>query len=306
MKIFLTGGTGVLGRPTIPRLVAAGHEVTAIARGADKAAQVRAAGATPVEVDLFEPNALKDATAGHDAILHLATKIPPVSKAARNASWDENNRIRIEGTRNLVDAALANGVRLLVKESIAFMYADSGDAWLDEDSPVDVPPLIEPTIEGEQIALAFAGDGRRSVVLRFGFFHAAGSAHTENFLKMGRMRIAPVLGSPDGYQSIIHVDDAADAVVAALPPTVASGIYNVVDDEPFTRRRYSDVFGAALGKKLHMPPKVLAKAGGSKVDYLARSLRVSNARFKQASGWAPAHPTAAETWKAILSEHADG
>jgi nucleoside-diphosphate-sugar epimerase len=292
----------VLGRPTIPKLIAAGHQVTALARGPEKAAQVQAAGATPVDVDLFEPNGLNAATAGHDAVLHLATKIPPVSKAARTSSWDENNRIRTEGTRNLVDAALANGVGLLVKESIAFTYADGGDAWLDEESPVDVSRLIEPTIEGEQIALAFAGDGRRAVVLRFGFFHAAGAAHTDNFLKMARMRVAPVLGSPDGYQSIIHVDDAADAVVAALQPAVMSGIYNVVDDEPLTRRRYSDALGAALGgKKLHMPPKVLAKVGGSKADYLARSQRVSNAKFKQASGWAPAHPTAAETWEAIVS-----
>ena len=300
MKLFVTGGTGVLGRPTLPKLIAAGHEVTAIARGAEKAAHVRAAGATPVSVDIFDPLALKDALAGHDGVLHLATKIPPMSKAAVTSTWDENNRIRTEGTRNLVDAAVTNGLQLVVKESISFMYADAGDAWVDEDSPIDAPGLIEPTVEGERIALSFGGEGRRAVVLRFGFFHASGAAHTENFLKMARMHVAPAVGRPDAYQSIIHIDDAADAVVAVVEAPNASGIYNVVDDEPITRHDYARVLGDAIGKKLYLPPRALVKAGGKKTDYLMRSLRVSNRRLKGDTSWTPGHPNAAATWAEIL------
>jgi nucleoside-diphosphate-sugar epimerase len=300
MKVFVTGGTGVLGRSTIPKLVAAGHQVTALARGVDKAAQVRTAGATPVEVDLFDPRAVQDATRGYEGILHLATKIPTMTKAALASTWAENSRIRTEGTRNLVDAALANGARLFVKESIAFLYADGGGAWLDENSPLDAQGLMAPTIDGEAIALEFAGDGRRAVVLRFGIFHAARAAHTEAFLKLARMHVSPTLGDPAGYQPIIHVDDAADAVVAVVDDDRARGVYNVVD-EPMTRRDYTRVLGEAMGKKLHMPPRALGRAGGSKADYLTRSQRVSNRRLKEDTSWTPAHPDAAATWRSILA-----
>jgi nucleoside-diphosphate-sugar epimerase len=110
MRVFVAGATGVIGRRAVAQLIAAGHEVTGIARAPAKAAQLRRAGAVPVEVSLFDPAALTAAVAGHDAVVNLATKIPTLTQAARASAWDENNRIRIEGSRNLVDAALAAGV----------------------------------------------------------------------------------------------------------------------------------------------------------------------------------------------------
>src|SRR5437868_15346780 len=121
MRVFVAGATGVLGRRAILALVAGGHAVTAVVRSPAKAALARSLGATPVEGGLFDPDALRAAVAGHDAVCNLATHIPPLTHAAGPGAWDENTRIRSEGARNLVDAALAAGASVYVQESIAFL-----------------------------------------------------------------------------------------------------------------------------------------------------------------------------------------
>ena len=113
MRVFVAGATGVIGRRAVSALVAAGHDVTAVVRTPAKAELVRSLGATPVEVSIFDPAALRGAVAGHDAVCNLATHIPPLTRAAEPRSWDENNRIRTDGSRNLVDAALAAGATLI-------------------------------------------------------------------------------------------------------------------------------------------------------------------------------------------------
>jgi len=127
MRVFVAGATGVLGRRAVAALVGAGHDVTGVVRSPVKADLVRALGATPVEVSLFDADALRAAVAGHDAVCNLATHIPSLARAADPRSWDENNRIRTEGSRKLVDAALAAGATTYVQESIAFLYGAHGD-----------------------------------------------------------------------------------------------------------------------------------------------------------------------------------
>jgi nucleoside-diphosphate-sugar epimerase len=190
MRCFVTGATGVIGRPLVPQLVAAGHEVVAVARGDEKAASLRAAGAEPAAVDLFDAGAVHAATAGFDAVLHLATNVPPVSKAARPSSWELHNRLRTEATANLVAAAEANGVRRFVKESITFVYPDGGDGWITEDTPPD-PVAFAPTLEGERRALAFAASPaspeRAAVVLRVALFYGGvGNPGTHHILTFPR------------------------------------------------------------------------------------------------------------------------
>ena len=107
MRIFVAGATGVIGRRVVVQLRAAGHAVTGIARTPEKAAQLRRVGARPISVSLFDPAALRDAVVGHDAVVNLATKIPTLAQSARAQGWTENTRIRVEGSRNLVDAAIA-------------------------------------------------------------------------------------------------------------------------------------------------------------------------------------------------------
>src|SRR5215217_5307307 len=127
--VFVTGATGVLGRATIPQLLASGYTVRALSRDEANDATIRALGAEPVRGDLFDPNSLFRADAGADAVLHLATRIPPSSELRRRSAWVENDRIRAEGTMNLVNVALEGGTRVFVYPSFAFVYPDSGDAW---------------------------------------------------------------------------------------------------------------------------------------------------------------------------------
>jgi nucleoside-diphosphate-sugar epimerase len=302
MKVFLAGGTGVLGRRVLPRLVAGDHEVTAVSRSPQKAESVRAAGATPVTVDLFDPAATRDAVAGHDAVVNLTTHIPPVAKAALPGAWKENERIRTEASTNLVDAALAAGARRFVQEALAFIYVDAGEEWVDEDAPVDGGSFNQGVHTAEAQVARFTAAGGAGVVLRFGLFHASDSEQTQQALRLARRGLAMTVGPPDAYLSIIELDDAASAVVAALG--APAGVYNVVDDEPLTRREHAAALAAALGRSrpLRLPPAVAAKVGGSKTALLARSQRVRNDRFKAATGWSPASPSAREAWAKIVRE----
>src|SRR6476659_2740577 len=124
MKLFVTGATGAVGRFVVPLLVAQGHDVTAVARTEDKAKALDQAGATPARVSIFDPDQLAGAFAGHDVVLHLATAIPPTNRAWRASAWAENDRIRTQGSKAVVDAALTAGVEQIVQESITFIYPD--------------------------------------------------------------------------------------------------------------------------------------------------------------------------------------
>jgi nucleoside-diphosphate-sugar epimerase len=303
MKLFVTGATGAIGRASVPQLVAAGHEVRAVARNDTKAAALRAAGAEPVRVDLFDADAVHAAAAGSEGVVHLATHIPATRQAMRDSAWVENNRLRTDATRHLVDAAVAAGASVVVKESITFIYPDRGAEWIDEDVPVEaIGPIVEPTLEGERIIDGFTGDGRRGVVLRFGLFYGPGNPMTAESLRLARWRASRVAGKADGYMSSIHTDDAGAAVSAALD--APAGIYNVADDEPLTRRAYLDAFSHAFGlPKLRVTPEwVVKRLAGKAAAVLCASQRVSNRRFRGATGWAPSYPSAGAGWVAVAAE----
>lgn len=297
MKVFVTGATGVIGTRAVPALVAAGHEVTAVARGDAKADLVRSLGAVPVSLDLFDPAAVKDAVAGHDAVAHLATNIPPMQKAARSGAWTTNERLRREASRNLVDAAFDAGATRYVQESICFPYLDAGDAWIDEGSPIEHDGVFSGAAEAEAQAARFTAGGGAGVVLRFAQFHGPGSAHVEAFNKLARKRVNPFIGPPDAYTSFVHADDAGSAVAAAF--AAPAGIYNVGDDEPLTRREAGVAVAEALDVK---PPKTIPSAVQAAMPRtaksLTRSLRIANGRFKSATGWAPIHPSIRGSWDA--------
>ena len=131
MRVFVAGGTGVLGRRAVARLVAAGHEVTGVSRSPERDALLESLGARPVRVDLFDADAVRAAVAGSEAVVNITTKIPPLAQMARDSRGHENERIRREASGILVDAALAAGAAVFVQESLAFMYGEHGDEWID-------------------------------------------------------------------------------------------------------------------------------------------------------------------------------
>jgi nucleoside-diphosphate-sugar epimerase len=291
MRIFVAGATGVLGRRAVKRLVEAGHDVTAVARSDAKAKGIERAGATPARVDIFDADAVRDAAAGHDVVMNLATHIPPASRSTLRSAWKQNDRIRSEGARNLVDAAIAAGAQRYVQESIAFTYPDRGSDLIDEDVPLELTATnVRSVASAEGEAARFAATGGAAVTLRFGMFYGPDASHTGMQLNAARRGVSTFLGAPGGYVSLIHLDDAAGAVVAAL--AAPTGVYNVVDDDPLTRAEVDEVLAAAVGRdRLWRPPVGLAKLGGSVIRLLMRSQRVSNARLRAATSWEPAHPT---------------
>jgi nucleoside-diphosphate-sugar epimerase len=299
MKVFVTGGTGVIGAPTVARLVEAGHEVRAVSRRAEAAATLEAVGAEPVSVDLFDADAVRAAVAGSDAIAHLATNVPPMPKLLRAKGWATHNRLRTEATRHLVDAARAAGVGRIVKESITFVYADGGDSWLDESASLTPNlGLMAPALEGEQIASELAVAGGAAVVLRFGLFYGGTNRGTDEMLRLARWRASMVAGKGGAYMSSLHAHDAATAVVAALD--APSGIYNACDDEPMTRRDALDAFSTAfgVGRLRTNPAWMIRLLAGQAAPSLIASQRVSNQKLRTTTGWAPQYPSLRDGWSA--------
>ena len=300
MNVFLTGGTGAIGPATVSRLIDAGHRVRAVARSDEKAAQLRAQAAEPVAADLFDGDAVKRAVDGCDAVMHLATNVPPLRRMSTKKGWETHNRLRTAATENLVDAALTNGVGTFVKESVSFVYPDGGDAWIDETTPPDESiAMLAPTLEGERIVAQFTIGGGRGVVLRLGSFYGPTARIVSEALLLARFRMSILGGTPEAYVSSIHTDDVAGASVAALE--APAGVYNAVEDEPVTRRDYLDAFSAAFGvRKLQPLPTWLVKlASGSAAAAVIRSWRVSNEKLRDATGWAPAFPSVRVGWPAV-------
>jgi nucleoside-diphosphate-sugar epimerase len=303
MKVFLTGATGAIGPATVRGLLDQGHQVRAVARTDEKAAQLRARGAEPVAVDLFDGDAVKARIDGCEAVLHLATNVPRLRRMASKKGWETHNRLRTTATELLVDAALTTGVTTFVKESVTFSYPDRGDAWIDETTPPDETiALLQPTLEGERIVDRFTAGGGRGVVLRFGSFYGPTARMIDEGLRLARWRLSMVAGKPEAYVSSIHTDDCAGAAVAALD--APTGIYNVVEDDPVTRREYLDVFAAAFGlRKLRPAPSWAMRLGaGSAAEAVIRSQRVSNKKLRGATDWSPRYPSVREGWPAVARE----
>lgn len=294
MKILVTGATGVLGRRVLPLLAAAGHDVAAVARS--RADQVRAAGARPLDLDLFDAEAVRRAVAGRDAVLDLATHIPPTSQMLLPWAWRDTTRLRTIAARHAADAAIAAGARY-VRESIAMLYADAGDQWVTERFAVAPIANTRAALAAEDAAASVTRAGGVGIALRLGMLYGPDSGHTRDQLAAARRGRAGVLGDPDGFVTQLHLDDAATAIVAALdaPP----GLYNVGEADPLRRRELVAVWEEALGRPLRTPPGVLGRLGAARA--VSRSVRVDSAAFHVATGWKPRHDNARTGLPAVLA-----
>jgi nucleoside-diphosphate-sugar epimerase len=293
MKVFVTGGTGAIGRHAVPALLAAGHAVTALARSPEKAAEMSERGAEPVRVSIFDRAALAEAMAGHAAVVNLATAIPPMSKFMRRRAWRDNDRIRSEGSATIVGAAIEAGVDRVLQKSVSMLYPDRGSEWIDESVPTDRYPMARGNLAAEANAHRFSDAGGTGIVLRFGWFYGPGATHSEQLLALARRHVCIQMGSADGYVSSIHVADGGAAVAAALH--APAGTFNVVDDEPLTKHDYAEALArAARARAWVRAPGRAALLLGDRSTSLTRSLRVSNQKLRTSTGWAPRYPSARE------------
>jgi 2-alkyl-3-oxoalkanoate reductase len=298
MRVFVAGASGVIGRRLVPMLVEAGHEVTAMTRSDERAGSLRGLGAEPVVCDVFDGEALTASVIGArpEAVVHELTDIPPAFDPRKmETQMAGNDRIRTEGTRNLVAAAAAAGARRIVAQSIAFAYAPTGEGLKTEDDPLfdDAPwPFVRGIRALHDLEDAVTGtEGIEGVVLRYGFFYGPGSAYAPGgayAYSVGR-RAFPIVGKGDGVFSFVHVDDAAAATVAGVERG-RPGVYNVVDDDPAALREWLPAYAEVLGAKSpRRVPKLIARlVAGAYAVGLATDLRgASNQRAKAEFAWQP-------------------
>jgi len=302
MRVFVTGAIGVIGRRVVPLLVSAGHAVTAVGRTPDKRTALARQGAAAVDADIFDPLGLRRALDTHDAVVNLATHMPPSTvRMIIPWSWRENDRIRRLGSASLVDAAISVGVRRVVQESFAPIYADHGDQWIDERWRVEPARYNRSVLDAELSIEHFTEHDGTGVVLRFAFFYGSDAFTTRDMCAAVRRGWAPVPGPSEAYISSISHDDAATAVVAALD--APAGTYNVADDEPLRRREWAAALAGALAvpEPRSLPSSVVALMG-SVGRLLARSQRISNAKLRSATAWTPRFPSAREGWPAVIEQ----
>jgi 2-alkyl-3-oxoalkanoate reductase len=301
VKVFVAGASGVIGRPLLGLLLEAGHEVTAMTRYQEHAEVLRRAGAKSVVCDAFDPEGVASAVAAAspEVVVHQLTSIPrQLNPRKYGQLMATNDRLRIDGTRNLVEAAMAAGARRILAQSVAFAYAPTGSGLKREDDDlfIDAPFPFRRSVaaleflEGE----VTHAKGVEGVVLRYGFFYGPGTTYAPDgdWAARVRKRELPVAGGGTGVFSFIEVGDAAAATVAALdgPP----GVYNIVDDEPAPIAEWLPYYANVLGAK---PPRRIPRwlarlAAGEFAAYSMTQLRgASSQKAKRDLGWKPLFPS---------------
>ncbi|MEA2458650.1 MAG: hypothetical protein QOC95_1622 [Thermoleophilaceae bacterium] len=305
MRVFVAGATGLIGSQAVRLLLDAGHEVSAIAREEAAAERLRRLGAGVSVTDVFDVELLRGAMAMAEpqVVMHQLTSLPArLDSADAAASFADNDRVRVEGTRALVDAAAAAGAERVVAQSIAFAYAPEGDWVKDEDAPLflDAPSpwggSVGAVAELERQVLEARGmDG---VVLRYGSLYGPGTWYEGAIADAVRAGAMPLIGDGEAMQSFTHVEDAGSAAVAAL--TGPPGVYNVVDDDPVRARDWLPLFARSLGAP--EPPRLsveegLERAGWTAVHRMTEQRGASNSRARDRMEWEPSRPS----WRADLT-----
>ncbi|WP_435093177.1 NAD-dependent epimerase/dehydratase family protein [Clavibacter michiganensis] len=240
MRVLVAGGSGVLGRAVIPKLIGLGHDVIATSRSAEKARLFKELGAVGLVLDALDRDSTVAAvvSAAPEAILHLMTDLGTGDSAS-------NARLRSKGTRNLVDAAHAAGVTRIIGQSISWVYPSARIPAAETD-PLDLGASgpRRATVQAVRELEAAVREITQSVVLRFGQLYGAGTWYSREG-RLAEAARAGALPATETVTSFVHVDDAAAAVVEALG--WPAGVWNIVDDEPAPGTEWVPVFADAVG-----------------------------------------------------------
>jgi nucleoside-diphosphate-sugar epimerase len=292
MRVFVAGGSGAIGVPLVRALIEAGHQVTALTRSPDKQDALRALGATPAVADALDASALMEAVrqARPTHVIHELTALPKGGGVRRAADLAPTNRLRIDGTRHLIAAAIAAGAERIVVGSFAPMQGLRDATGDVRDGVAAVDSMESQTLEANR-------SGRiEGIVLRYGLFYGPDNPATQQMMAMARRRLLPMIRGDRSLLPCIHITDAVSATVAALHRGRPGETYDIVDDRPvslseFVRRLAA---GAGAPRPFAVPawlPKLVA-------PYMARvasvQLAMSNQKARTDLGWRPAFPTIVE------------
>jgi nucleoside-diphosphate-sugar epimerase len=298
MRVFVAGASGAVGRRLVPMLVARGHHVTGTTSRPESAEAVRAVGAEPAVVDGLDAVGIGQAVARAepDAIIHEMTALSGTPDFKHFDRWFAlTNRLRTEGTENLLAAATASGVKRFVAQSFTgWSNARVGSMIKTEDDPLDANPVKAQTetlaaitfLERAVLAAPLEG-----IVVRYGGLYGPGSSET--LVGILDRRMFPVIGDGAGVISSTHIDDAAGGTLAALERG-RPGIYNIVDDQPAPAREFIPAIAEAVGAKppLHVPAWLgRLVAGEVAVTMMTEGRGSSNAKAKRELEWQPIWPS---------------
>jgi nucleoside-diphosphate-sugar epimerase len=306
MRVFVAGGTGVVGRRLVPQLVARGHQVTATSTDPGKLGLLERLGAEAVVMNGLDATSVGEAVAAArpDAIAHEMTAISGKSDLKHMDRWfATTNRLRTEGTDHLLAAAEATGVSNFVAQSYAGWNGIRKGGWVKtEEDPLDewqgtaAQPVMAAVGYLESAVIKAGG-----AVLRFGWLYGPGA--TEGLVEPVRKRQFPVIGDGGGYTSWLHLDDAASATVLALEQQ-ATGVFNIVDDEPAPVSDWLPYLAECAGAKPPMRiPTWLARplAGSVAVGLMTQGRGFSNAKARRELGWQPRYPSWRQGFKEELA-----
>jgi 2-alkyl-3-oxoalkanoate reductase len=301
MKVFVAGGTGVVGRPLVSQLVAAGHDVVGTTRSAQGAETLQGLGAEPAIVDGLDEQAVVETVgrARPEAVIHEMTALSGKMDLRHFDRWfATTNQLRTRGTDNLIRAAREAGARRLIAQSYTGWNNARQGGWVKtEDDSLDSDPV--PATRESLAAIRYleetvqAAEGLEGIALRYGSLYGPGTSVTDDIAELVRRRRFPIVGDGDGLWSFVHVEDAASAAIAALDRG-APGAYNVVDDDPAPAREWLPYMAELLGAK---PPRRVPvwlgriAAGELAVSTMTRIRGASNAKAKRELGWEPRYPS---------------
>lgn len=310
MRVFVAGGTGVMGRRLVPQLVARGHQVTATTTSPDKLGLLRQLGAEAVVMDGLDAVSVGEAVAAArpDALVNQMTAIS-VAHAGKpdmkhfDRWFATTNRLRTEGTDHLLAAAEATGVSHFVAQSYGSWNGIREGGWVKtEEDPLDpmtgtvARPGMEAIRHVEDVVVEAGG-----AVLRYGWLYGPGA--TDDLVEPVRKRQFPLVGGGAGYTSWVHLDDAASATVLAVEQKVR-GVFNIVDDEPAPASEWLPYLAACAGAKPPMRvPKWLARPLGGEVAVrvMTEGRGFSNAKAKRELGWELRYPSWRQGFKEELA-----
>jgi nucleoside-diphosphate-sugar epimerase len=281
MRIAIVGATGVLGRALVARLVHSGGTVRALARSPERAAAVLPANVDVQALDLLDQDAgdrLPRLLSGCDAVIHAATAIP--SDPSAPGAWDATGRLRIEGTRRLLEGAIGARVRRYVQQSIGMAYPDRGDEWIEEETPLDDSPardaICGPVRRMEAMVRALPSGPLEWCILRAGAFVGPGTFQERTIARL-RERAEPVVCGGRHFLPLVHVGDVAEAFALALDRAPACSVLNI-NDIPIRQGDYLVRLAELVGAATPLEKTVSARAP---------SLRCSHRRAGETLGWKP-------------------
>ncbi len=294
MKVLIAGATGAIGVPLVTRLLAAGDQVTGIARSTAAADSLQQLGADYVCADVLDRDALLHALSGSrfDAVIHQLTALKKAP--ARYRDMAVTNTLRTTGTTNLLEVAQRVGATRFVTQSIVFGYgfSDHADTVLTEAHSfgVPVPGPVAPTMAALRSAetQVFEHPDVEGIALRYGLFYGGDIGEISRML---RRRILPV-SSSEGRLAMIHHEDATGATEAALRRGKPDTAYNVVDNTPVTWRQYAQAVAVAVNapRPIVLPGAVLRAVAPYAGLFMTRvSMTVSNERARRDLQWVPTY-----------------